>query len=69
LFERLKAEAPALIGRLLFISGDTGSVATRDFLEQTGRPLLNKPFAPSELYRAIAAMRAEDRGSGIEDRE
>jgi CheY-like chemotaxis protein len=67
-FDRLKVEAPALIGRLLFISGDTGSVATRDFLEQTGRPLLNKPFAPSELYRAIAAMRAEDRGSRIEDR-
>ena len=30
-------------------------------LEQTGRPLLNKPFAPSELYRAIAALKIEDR--------
>jgi two-component system, cell cycle sensor histidine kinase and response regulator CckA len=61
-FERLRAEAPALIERLLFISGDTGSAATRDFLQQAGRPLLSKPFAPSELYRAIAAMRIEDRG-------
>jgi signal transduction histidine kinase/CheY-like chemotaxis protein len=61
-FERLRAEAPALIERLLFISGDTGSAATRDFLQQAGRPLVSKPFAPSELYRAIAAMRAEDRG-------
>jgi signal transduction histidine kinase len=63
LFERLRSEAPALIPKLLFISGDTGSAATRDFLQQTGRPLLSKPFAPSELYRAIASMSIfEDRG-------
>jgi two-component system NtrC family sensor kinase len=61
-FERLRAEAPALVARLLFISGDTGSATTRDFLQQTGRPLLSKPFAPSELYRAIAALKTEDGG-------
>ena len=60
-FERLRSDAPALVGRLLFISGDTGSATTRDFLQQTGRPLLSKPFAPSALYRAIAAMTAEGR--------
>jgi signal transduction histidine kinase/CheY-like chemotaxis protein len=67
-FERLRAEAPALVAQLLFISGDTGSAATRDFLQQTGRPLLTKPFAPSELYRAIAALKIADQRSRIEDR-
>jgi two-component system, NtrC family, sensor kinase len=65
-FERLRTEAPALVARVLFISGDTGSAATRDFLQQTGRPLLSKPFAPSELYRVIATLRTED--LRIEDR-
>ncbi|MEO7912263.1 MAG: ATP-binding protein [Roseiflexaceae bacterium] len=58
-YQELQLVAPTLIGRLLFISGDTTSAATRDFLQQSGRPLLNKPFTPGDLYRAIAALERE----------
>jgi CheY-like chemotaxis protein len=55
-YEQLHLVAPALIDRLLFISGDSTSATTRDFLRQSGRPLLGKPFTPSDLYQAIAAL-------------
>ncbi len=58
-FEQLQVVAPALVERLLFISGDTTSVATRDFLRQSSRPLLNKPFTPNDLYHAIAALQSD----------
>jgi two-component system NtrC family sensor kinase len=52
----LERDSPELARQLLFISGDTTSAATRDFLRQSGRPLLGKPFTPTDLYRAIAAL-------------
>jgi two-component system NtrC family sensor kinase len=55
-YQELQLAAPALVDRLLFISGDTTSRATRDFLRQAGRPLLSKPFTPNDLYHAIAAL-------------
>lgn len=56
LHRRLAEQRPELAGRLLFISGDTSSPATRKALQATGRPLLTKPFRPEELYAAIAAL-------------
>jgi two-component system NtrC family sensor kinase len=58
-YQQLQLAAPALAERLLFISGDTTSPTTRDFLRQAGRPLLSKPFTPSDLYQAIAALAQE----------
>jgi signal transduction histidine kinase len=58
-YQNLQIAAPTLIGRLLFISGDTTSTATRDFLQQSGRPLLSKPFTPNDLYHAIAALESD----------
>jgi CheY-like chemotaxis protein len=55
-YQELQLVAPTLVDRLLFISGDTTSIATRDFLRQSGRPLLNKPFTPNDLYHALAAL-------------
>jgi signal transduction histidine kinase/CheY-like chemotaxis protein len=57
-YQQLQFAAPQLIQRLLFISGDTTSAETRDFLQQSGRPLLSKPFTPSDLFTAIAALEA-----------
>lgn len=56
LYDALVALRPDLAARVLFISGDTSSPATRGALEATGRPLLAKPFRPEELYAAIAAL-------------
>jgi signal transduction histidine kinase/CheY-like chemotaxis protein len=56
LYGRLASVRPDLARRVLFISGDTSSQATRAALEATGCPLLSKPFRPEELFAAIAAL-------------
>jgi hypothetical protein len=33
----------------MFVTGDTVSTDTRDFLHSTGRPVLHKPFSLDEL--------------------
>lgn len=45
--------SPKMVERLLFISGDTSNLGSHDFLDSTQRPLLAKPFTPTELYQAI----------------
>jgi two-component system NtrC family sensor kinase len=40
---------PDLADRVMFVTGDTVSTDTRDFLHSTGRPVLHKPFSLDEL--------------------
>lgn len=53
LYEELLRRAPQLAHRLLFISGDTASRGTREFLDQTGVMCVEKPFETAELLAAI----------------
>ena len=61
LYARLTADAPHLISRIIFTTGDTVSAETRSFLERTGRPYLFKPFKVKDLVeqadRLILAQR------------
>ncbi len=54
--QELQVAAPILVGRLLFISGDTTSAVTREFEQPSRRRLLSKPFTPNELDHSIAAL-------------
>jgi two-component system NtrC family sensor kinase len=49
---------PALANRLLFVTGDVLSLATRRLVEVTGCEVLEKPFAMSELLSCIGALLA-----------
>jgi len=53
LYKWLKEKHPQMAGRVIFTTGDLMSGNTQSFVEQTGRPFLSKPFAPSEL-QAVA---------------
>jgi two-component system NtrC family sensor kinase len=55
LYERLRQTDPALAERLLFITGDTLSPSAQRFLACSGRPVIEKPLAPAEVRRAVAA--------------
>ena len=48
-YEILQSERPDLLGRVLFVTGDTVSLSTRQFLAGTQRPVLPKPFDPERL--------------------
>jgi CheY-like chemotaxis protein len=53
LFEILKQNKPLSALKVIFITGDTVTGDTQDFLESTGRPYVNKPFTPADLLAAV----------------
>jgi CheY-like chemotaxis protein len=53
LHERLKAERPALLRRLIVATGDTVSDDAADFVRRTSCPVLQKPFELSELRSLV----------------
>ena len=52
LYKWLQKRYPLLSNRVIFTTGGVMGEDTMTFVEQTGRPLLPKPFTPDEL-RAI----------------
>ncbi len=53
LYQWMRERHPQLADRVVFTTGDTMDGDTGGFLERSGRPLLPKPFTPSELRGAI----------------
>lgn len=52
LFQHIENENPEAVKKFIFTTGDVLSGNIKEFLEETGRPYLPKPFTPEEL-RAI----------------
>jgi CheY-like chemotaxis protein len=52
-FEILQTERPDLLNRVLFVTGDTLSQSTRQFLQAADRPVLAKPFDPDRLRDVV----------------
>jgi len=63
LYRELERRQPALLSRLLFVSGTTDQPEYRRFLAETAVPVLSKPFALVDLQqvtrRVLAAHRRE----------
>jgi two-component system NtrC family sensor kinase len=52
-WEWLKAQRPALVRRVAFMTGDTMSEETQHFLEETGRPVVSKPLSIARVREVI----------------
>lgn len=52
-YQRLLNQAPQLVERLIFITGDATRPAIQAFLQQAMRPILIKPFLPIELLTTV----------------
>jgi PAS domain S-box-containing protein len=66
LLEKLRETAPAVAGRLAFVTGDTMSPRAGEFLRSSGRPYVEKPIRPQELrdlLDEIVATSLEQKGS------
>lgn len=46
LYRELAARYPDMLDRIFFVTGDTLGSGVRDFLEETGAPVVEKPFEP-----------------------
>jgi signal transduction histidine kinase/CheY-like chemotaxis protein len=53
LYRQLERRFPALLQRLIFVTGDVLDREKREFLESTGAPCLAKPFDLSEVRRVV----------------
>ena len=53
LYEHWKATKNPIAERLVFITGDTMNNYIRDFLRETDRPSVMKPFEPNELVAVV----------------
>lgn len=56
LWENLKTTYPHLATRVIFVTGDTASLETSEFLKEAGQPVLPKPFGAEDLARAIGEL-------------
>src|SRR4030042_5561661 len=53
LYQTLKKKNPDMADRTVFITGDTMTEETNEFLASSGRPYLAKPFTPMEFLEII----------------
>ncbi|HEY3279691.1 MAG TPA: ATP-binding protein [Gemmatimonadales bacterium] len=56
MYQTLAQMHPAVADRIIFATGDTQRGDTLKFLEELGRPFLQKPFKLDELRRVLAAV-------------
>jgi PAS domain S-box-containing protein len=58
-FRKLRASRPDYAERVAFVTGDTLGAAMADFLADTGRPVLEKPFTIGSVREIIRSMQAQ----------
>jgi len=56
LYEEIQRRWPGQVGRVVFVTGDTLAAGVRTFVAESGRPVIEKPFLPSEVRRIIAQL-------------
>jgi len=60
LYQEIERRWPRRAGRVVFITGDTLASALREFVSSSGRPVIEKPFLPSEVRRVVAELATSD---------
>jgi len=56
LYREIATRWPGRIARVVFVTGDTLTAALREFVDESGRPVIEKPFLPSEVRRVVADL-------------
>jgi PAS domain S-box-containing protein len=59
LYREIAQRWPAQAARVIFVTGDTLASTLREFVSECGRPVIEKPFLPSEVRRVIAELMTE----------
>jgi two-component system NtrC family sensor kinase len=56
LYEEISRRWPDRAACVVFVTGDTLASAMREFVAQTGRPIIEKPFLPGEVRRIVTEL-------------
>jgi two-component system NtrC family sensor kinase len=62
LFDRLRQLPGDIASKVVFLTGDTANIATQEFIERTGSPVLGKPFTLEQLVDTVDRFAAGLRG-------
>jgi len=60
LYEEIERRWPGRGRRIVFVTGDTLTSALRDFVSESGRPVIEKPFLPNDVRRVVAELSRDD---------
>jgi CheY-like chemotaxis protein len=52
-YRAIEERAPQLLWRVLFVTGDILSQETREFLQQTAAPVMEKPFSLGDIRKIV----------------
>jgi PAS domain S-box-containing protein len=63
-YRAVEREHPGLLGRIVFVTGDTLGPAVRGFLEETGAAVVEKPFSLGDVRAAVARVVEAAEGGG-----
>jgi len=58
LYREIERRWPGQARCVVFVTGDTLASALREFVSESGRPVIEKPFLPSEVRRVVADLPA-----------
>jgi PAS domain S-box-containing protein len=56
LYREIERRWPQQAERVVFVTGDMLTTALREFITASGRPLIEKPFLPSDVRRVVAEL-------------
>jgi two-component system NtrC family sensor kinase len=56
LYREIERRWPGQAARVVFVTGDTLASTLREFVFESGRPVIEKPFLPGEVRRIVAEM-------------
>ena len=56
LYQAIERRWPGRAGRVVFVTGDTLASGLREFVDASGRPVIEKPFMPGEVRRVVAEV-------------
>ena len=59
LYEEIERRWPGQLRRVVFVTGDTLASGLRKFVSESGRPVIEKPFLPSDVRRVVADLPTE----------
>ncbi len=62
LYREIEKRWPLQAERVVFVTGDTLSAVLHQFVSESGRPVIEKPFLPSDVRRVIAEVVAVEDG-------
>ena len=63
LYQEIERRWPRQAGRVIFVTGDTLASALREFVSESGRPVIEKPFLPSEVRRIVAELATDGKAA------